>query len=557
MKIKTRMIGMDLDGTLLKSDKELTQYTKDVLKRAIEQGIIVMPATGRPITGVPKELLEFPGIRYAVTANGGRVIDLEKNEAIVEELLPHDIAEVMMDVFEHYDTFREIYFDGVGYASREALEHIGKYLSVPAMANYIMSTRVAVDDVRVKFDETKLPVDKIQALFTSVEDRDAARKEIEDVPGIEITGALPMNLEINAAGVNKGKAMIELGKLLGIPREEIMAFGDGNNDLKMLKEVGTGVAMENAIPSVKEAAEYVTLSNDEEGVAKFIEKYVLDYGKERNMLDIIKVIILGIVEGITEWLPVSSTGHLILVGNVLKPSMSDAFMEMFDVVIQLGAIMAVVVLYFHKLNPFSPRKSHKQKMLTWQMWIKVLIASVPAGIVGVLFNDILDEIFYKPIPVAVMLIVYGILFIVVENHNAGKKPSVTRISQLSVQMLLWIGFFQMLALIPGTSRSGATIVGALLIGVSREVAAEFTFFLAIPAMFGASLLKLIKFGFHFTGAEFGLLMLGCIVSFGLSVIAIKFLMGYIKQHDFKVFGYYRIVLGGLIIVWTIIQTVIA
>ena len=275
------------------------------------------------------------------------------------------------------------------------------------------------------------------------------------------------------------------------------------------------------------------------------------------MLDIIKVIILGIVEGITEWLPVSSTGHLSLVGNVLKPSMSDAFMEMFDVVIQLGAIMAVVVLYFNKLNPISPRKSHKQKMLTGQMRIKVLIASVPAGIVGVLFNDILDEIFYKPIPVAVMLIVYGILFIVVENHNAGKKPSVTRISQLSVQMLLWIGFFQMLALIPGTSRSGATIVGALLIGVSREVAAEFTFFLAIPAMFGASLLKLIKFGFHFTGAEFGLLMLGCIVSFGLSVIAIKFLMGYIKQHDFKVFGYYRIVLGGLIIVWTIIQTVIA
>lgn len=275
------------------------------------------------------------------------------------------------------------------------------------------------------------------------------------------------------------------------------------------------------------------------------------------MLDVIKVIILGIVEGITEWLPVSSTGHLILVGNVLKPSMSDAFMEMFDVVIQLGAIMAVVVLYFHKLNPFSPRKSYKQKMLTWQMWIKVLIGSVPAGIVGILFNDILDEIFYKPLPVAIMLIVYGVLFIIVEKHNAGKKPSVTKISQLSVQMLLWIGFFQMLALIPGTSRSGATIVGALLIGVSREVAAEFTFFLAIPAMFGASLLKLIKFGFHFTGAEFALLMLGCIVSFGLSVIAIKFLMGYIKQHDFKVFGYYRIVLGALIILWTIVQTVIA
>ena len=275
------------------------------------------------------------------------------------------------------------------------------------------------------------------------------------------------------------------------------------------------------------------------------------------MLDVLIAVILGIVEGITEWLPISSTGHMILVEQFLHMSTSHEFNSMFRVVIQLGAIMAVVVLYFHKLNPFSPRKSHKQKMLTWQMWIKVLIASVPAGIVGVLFNDILDEIFYKPIPVAVMLIVYGILFIVVENHNAGKKPSVTRISQLSVQMLLWIGFFQMLALIPGTSRSGATIVGALLIGVSREVAAEFTFFLAIPAMFGASLLKLIKFGFHFTGAEFGLLMLGCIVSFGLSVIAIKFLMGYIKQHDFKVFGYYRIVLGGLIIVWTIIQTVIA
>jgi len=275
------------------------------------------------------------------------------------------------------------------------------------------------------------------------------------------------------------------------------------------------------------------------------------------MLDVLKVIILGIVEGITEWLPVSSTGHLILVGDVLKPSMSDAFMEMFNVVIQLGAIMAVVVLYFHKLNPFSPRKTSKQKMLTWQMWIKVLIASVPAGIVGLLFNDILDKLFYKPFPVAGMLIVYGVLFIIVENRNVGRKPSVRRISELSVSMLIWIGIFQMLALIPGTSRSGATIVGALIIGVSREVAAEFTFFLAIPAMFGASLLKLVKFGFHFTGAEFGLLILGCLVSFGLSVVAIKFLMGYIKKHDFKIFGYYRIILGGIIIVVTLVQTFLA
>lgn len=275
------------------------------------------------------------------------------------------------------------------------------------------------------------------------------------------------------------------------------------------------------------------------------------------MLDILKVIILGIVEGITEWLPVSSTGHLILVGDLLKPGVSDEFMEMFNVVIQLGAIMAVVVLYFHKLNPFSKRKTKKQRMLTWQMWIKVLIASVPAAIVGLLFNDLLDELFYKPFPVAVMLIVYGVLFIVVESRNKGRRPEVTKISQLSIQMLLWIGVFQMLALIPGTSRSGATIVGALLIGVARETAAEFTFFLAIPVMFGASFLKILKFGFHFTGTEFGLLMLGCLISFGVSVVAIKFLMGYIKQHDFKVFGYYRIILGGIIVIVSIIQMIIA
>lgn len=276
MKIKTRMIGVDLDGTLLKSDKELATYTREILRRAIEQGILVMPSTGRPLTGVPKDLLEFPGIKYAVTANGARVIDIATGKPMVEELLPHDIASKLLDVFERYDSFREIYFDGVGYASKEALANISKYLELPPMANYIASTRVAVDDVRVKFEEEGRPVDKIQALFTSVEDRDAARAEIQDIPGIEITGALPMNLEINAEGVNKGKAMIELGKVLGIPKEEIMAFGDGDNDLKMLKEVGVGVAMENAIEPVKEAADYITLTNDEEGVARFIEKYVLD-----------------------------------------------------------------------------------------------------------------------------------------------------------------------------------------------------------------------------------------------------------------------------------------
>ena len=189
------------------------------------------------------------------------------------------------------------------------------------------------------------------------------------------------------------------------------------------------------------------------------------------------------------------------------------------------------------------------------MWIKVLIACVPAAVVGLLFDDILDKIFYKPLPVAVMLIVYGVLFIIVENRNEGRKPAVRRISELDIKMLLWIGVFQMLALIPGTSRSGATIVGALLIGVSRETAAEFTFFLAIPVMFGASLLKLLKFGLAFSAAEFGFLMLGCIVSFGVSIFAIKFLMGYIKQHDFKVFGYYRIALGVLILIVSIFQVI--
>lgn len=275
------------------------------------------------------------------------------------------------------------------------------------------------------------------------------------------------------------------------------------------------------------------------------------------MIDIIKVIILGIVEGITEWLPVSSTGHLILVGDLLKPSMSDAFMEMFNVVIQLGAILAVMVLYFNKLNPFSPRKTQKQKMLTWQLWIKVVIASVPAALIGLPFNDLLDKLFYKPLPVAIMLIVYGVLFIIVENRNMGRRPTVIKISELTVPMLLIIGVFQMLALIPGTSRSGATIIGALMIGISREVAAEFTFFLAIPAMFGASLLKLVKFGFHFTSKEIGVLMLGCVVSFGLSILAIRLLMGYIKKHDFKIFGYYRIVLGGVIVAVTVVQLLLA
>ena len=275
------------------------------------------------------------------------------------------------------------------------------------------------------------------------------------------------------------------------------------------------------------------------------------------MLDVLKVIILGIVEGITEWLPVSSTGHLILVGDLLSPGMSDEFMEMFNVVIQLGAIMAVVVLYFHKLNPFSPKKTERQKMLTWQMWIKVLIGSVPAAVIGLLLNDWIDEKLYHWYVVAAMLIVYGILFIIVENYQKGKEPKVTKISQLSIPMLLIIGVFQMLAMIPGTSRSGATIVGALMLGVSRGVAAEFTFFLAIPVMFGASALKLFKFGFNFTGMQAAILIVGMAVSFVVSVVAIKFLLKYIKNHDFKVFGYYRIVLGVIVFLYFGITTLLA
>ena len=270
------------------------------------------------------------------------------------------------------------------------------------------------------------------------------------------------------------------------------------------------------------------------------------------MLDILKAIIFGIVEGITEWLPISSTGHLIIMNELLKMNQSDAFIEMFQVVIQLGAILAVVVLYFHKLNPFSPTKTEKQKMMTWQIWIKVVIGCVPAGVIGLLFDNWIDNVFYHWYVVALMLIIYGVLFIVVENYQKGKE-----FSQLSIQMVLIIGVFQMLAMIPGTSRSGATIVGALMIGVSRSLAAEYTFFLAIPVMFGASLLKLVKFGFAFTGMQVAVLLVGMVVSFGVSIVAIKFLMSYIKKNDFKVFGYYRIVLGVLVFLFFGIKALLA
>ena len=275
------------------------------------------------------------------------------------------------------------------------------------------------------------------------------------------------------------------------------------------------------------------------------------------MLEALKVIILGIVEGITEWLPISSTGHLILVEEFVKLNFSQSYLDMFNVVIQLGAIMAVVVIYFHRLNPFSPKKTEKQKKMTLQLWVKVVIASIPAGVVGILFNDFIEEKFNNSYVVATMLIVVGVLFIVIENRHKGRKPQITKISQMGVPVLIWIGVFQMLAMIPGTSRSGATIIGALALGVSRTAAADFTFFLAIPAMAGSSLVKLRHFGFDFTGTELGLLLLGCVVSFVVSILAIKFLLKYIQNHDFKAFGYYRIVLGIIVFLYFGIHALLA
>ena len=278
------------------------------------------------------------------------------------------------------------------------------------------------------------------------------------------------------------------------------------------------------------------------------------------IVELLKAVLFGIVEGVTEWLPISSTGHLILLDEFITLNMSDAFKSMFDVVIQLGAILAVIVLFFHKLNPFSPGKSGDEKKRTWELWFKVVVSIIPSGIVGVLFDDWMEAHFHNYIVVSLMLIIYGVLFIIVENWNKGTTPRVTKLSELSYQTALAIGAFQVLSLVPGTSRSGATIIGALLSGVSRYAAAEFTFFLAIPVMFGASGVKILKFlkdGGGFTGMEAAMLLVGCLVAFLVSVFAIKFLMGYIKKNDFKVFGYYSIVLGALIVLVSLIQMLFA
>lgn len=279
-----------------------------------------------------------------------------------------------------------------------------------------------------------------------------------------------------------------------------------------------------------------------------------------DFIELLKVIIIGIVEGITEWLPISSTGHMILVDEFLVLKMSDEFKEMFLVVIQLGAIMAVVLLFWSKIMPFSfaTKEAGKNnsaflnriviKKDIFIMWFKIVVACIPAAIVGIMWDDELNALFYNYITVSITLVVFGILFIVVENYNKGKHPRIKVISDITYQTALLIGIFQLIAAIfPGTSRSGATIVGALLLGLSRKVAAEFTFFLAIPTMLGASVLKLVKFGTDYTSEEIILLIVGMAVAFIVSLFAIKFLMGYIKKHDFKLFGWYRIILGGAVL----------
>ena len=291
------------------------------------------------------------------------------------------------------------------------------------------------------------------------------------------------------------------------------------------------------------------------------------------MIEILKAILFGIVEGVTEWLPISSTGHLILLNEFVNLNMSDAFRSMFDVVIQLGAILAVIVLFFHKLNPFAPSKSVKEKNQTWSLWFKVIVAIIPSGIVGVLFDDWMDEHLHNAIVVAIMLIVYGIAFILVERRNTRGAfqrvstkdgPTVSRLKDnkinnvydITYRTALIIGLFQCLSLIPGTSRSGSTILGAILIGVGRAAGAEFSFFMAIPTMLGASAIKGLKFllsGVAATGTEIAVLIVGCMVSFVVSLAVIRGLMEYVRKHSFSAFGVYRIVLGVLVLGYFILK----
>ena len=278
-----------------------------------------------------------------------------------------------------------------------------------------------------------------------------------------------------------------------------------------------------------------------------------------TILELLKAILFGIVEGVTEWLPVSSTGHMILLDELVKLKVSPEFYEMFQVVIQLGAIAAVILLFFHKLKPFSPRKSQRQKHNTWVLWFKVVVAVLPSAVIGLLLDDWMDAHLYNYVVVAIALIVYGVAFLYVENLNQGKELKVRSVHEIDYRTAILIGCFQCLSLIPGTSRSGSTILGAILLGVGRSAGAEFSFFLAIPTMLGASALKLLKFllsGVSVTGTEIGVLLIGCIVSFLVSFVVIRGLMEYVRKHSFRVFGFYRIALGILVLVYFLIKNIL-
>ena len=278
------------------------------------------------------------------------------------------------------------------------------------------------------------------------------------------------------------------------------------------------------------------------------------------MIEILKSILFGIVEGVTEWLPISSTGHLILLNEFVNLNVTDAFKEMYDVVIQLGAILAVIVLFFHKLNPFAPSKSAGQKKQTWDLWFKVVVAILPSGILGVLFDDWMEDHLRGPIVVAIALIVYGFAFIFIERSNDKKTPKIKSVYDIDYKYALLIGCFQALSLIPGTSRSGSTILGAILLGVARPAGAEFSFFMAIPTMLGASAIKLLKYcletGFGMSGQEIGILLVGCVVSFVVSMVVIRSLMDYVRKHSFSAFGVYRVILGSVVIIYFVIKSLL-
>ena len=273
------MIGLDLDGTLLNEKKELLPYTKEVLRRALDKGVVVLIATGRPWMGIPEELRTFPGMRYALTSNGARILDIREGTVLIEQLLSRESAKKALEICGKYDTLQEVYYDGQGYASADKMAHVEKYHHNPNMWEYLRTTRIPVQDIFRLVDEEERELDKVQALFADMNERRLAWDELSRVDGLELVGSLGYNIEVNAAGVNKGTGLVELGKLLGIKREEIMACGDGDNDAVMLREVGFGVAMANAEDQVKAAADYITDSNDNEGAAKAIEKFVLGGGK--------------------------------------------------------------------------------------------------------------------------------------------------------------------------------------------------------------------------------------------------------------------------------------